>query len=746
MSFLDGGHLPPPHPGHVPLQAALGPDPFLSGGLAAENDAQMAALSQLTQDTDTFVSQQDDVDHPPADSMSFTPSITAIPSVPFVSIGDDGFIPVLTKQSKRKSGASVSFASHSTSFDPPLSASNPSSPVQIQTTHVATPPSTHASPGQQPSQPAAPPLVEGFYRVEVNLNHKAMETTTSLVPFRSIMKAFLRSGQSAIEAPSFHNIPLLTNGRGFPASDDTRSICKFLHRNRFTEGDSHVGFLLLRHPEGFNPLLQDDVLSAINLFDGAIKVSKEKFGRSKIHRAGALYGTFPLERRDALCLHLESTLCKGFGKPMGSYPLKVSWEEIHSPNETDPITHALFVSCPKDQLVDVISGLSLVYGAPGAHSDSSRPALRFSSMSMLKESTPEALTLFIQRQAVFLAHNVTSFIRGLRPLDTPITTPDGSVTIHSLLMSMQFEGKHILHAVVPHGRRKDTVILASHKSMFPITKGIHKNFWSLVTHCYAWLSESDIFESSMVEPTDLPLQQLQLVDRQQGAVKLHALFADLEEFPPLSDDDSSHRSPPRRPQGAWGAPHPRGLVSCSPLLAPPRSRPLQGRHSKKPRIQNPTTTDNSDLSSSEGSISTRRSRRRRTNVHPRSSGEWHTPSTALTQYNFPTPVAIDSPSLVSTQLTSNASTDLQDLIRAEISVQLRSEFQTHMQPYHDLTSSVNLLTTQMGQLMAAVAPLLSHFPPPALAEPSTTPPALLAVSSIPPTSPSGKASQDGRLH
>jgi hypothetical protein len=40
-----------------------------------------------------------------------------------------------------------------------------------------------------------------------------------------------------------------------------------------------LGFLLLRHPEGFNPLLQDDVLSAINLFDGAaIKVLKEKFG------------------------------------------------------------------------------------------------------------------------------------------------------------------------------------------------------------------------------------------------------------------------------------------------------------------------------------------------------------------------------------------------------------------------------------------------------------------------------------
>jgi hypothetical protein len=34
---------------------------------------------------------------------------------------------------------------------------------------------------------------------------------------------------------------------------------------------------------------------------------------------------------------LKSTLlCKGFGKPVGSYPLKVLWEEIHSPNENDP--------------------------------------------------------------------------------------------------------------------------------------------------------------------------------------------------------------------------------------------------------------------------------------------------------------------------------------------------------------------------------------------------------------------------
>jgi hypothetical protein len=56
MSFLDGGYRPPPHPVHAPLQATLGP-----GGLAAKNNAQMAALSQLTQDTDTFGSQQDNV-------------------------------------------------------------------------------------------------------------------------------------------------------------------------------------------------------------------------------------------------------------------------------------------------------------------------------------------------------------------------------------------------------------------------------------------------------------------------------------------------------------------------------------------------------------------------------------------------------------------------------------------------------------------------------------------------------------
>jgi hypothetical protein len=126
---------------------------------------------------------------------------------------------------------------------------------------------TYASPAQPPPQPAAPPQVEGFYL------SRATETTTSLVPFRALMKAFLLSGQSAIKAPTFHNIPLLSNSRGIPASNDTRLICKYIHRSRFTKGDSHVGFLLLRHPEGFNPLLRDDVLSG-NLFDGAIKVLK----------------------------------------------------------------------------------------------------------------------------------------------------------------------------------------------------------------------------------------------------------------------------------------------------------------------------------------------------------------------------------------------------------------------------------------------------------------------------------------
>jgi hypothetical protein len=51
MLFLNGGHPSHPHPVHAPLQAALGPDPFLSGVLATRNDAQMAALSQLMQDT-----------------------------------------------------------------------------------------------------------------------------------------------------------------------------------------------------------------------------------------------------------------------------------------------------------------------------------------------------------------------------------------------------------------------------------------------------------------------------------------------------------------------------------------------------------------------------------------------------------------------------------------------------------------------------------------------------------------------
>ena len=93
--------------------------------------------------------------------------------------------------------------------------------------------------------------------------------------------------------------------------------------------------------------------------------------------------------------------------------------------------------------------------------------------------------------------------------------------------------------------------------------------WSLIA-TLGFLSRIYLSQS-MVEPPDLPLQQLQLVDRQQGGVKLNALFADLEEFPPLSDDDSSHQLPPRRPQGAWGASHSRGLVSRSPLLALPRS-------------------------------------------------------------------------------------------------------------------------------------------------------------------------------
>ena len=95
-----------------------------------------------------------------------------------------------------------------------------------------------------------------------------------------------------------------------------------------------------------------------------------------------------------------------------------------------------------EQLAKVVSGLSLVYGPPNSLPDKSCPELRFGPLTMLEESTPEALISFIRHQQHFLADNVLSLIKGLRPLDTPVATPDGSsTTIQTLLSTLQADGK-----------------------------------------------------------------------------------------------------------------------------------------------------------------------------------------------------------------------------------------------------------------------------------------------------------------
>ena len=166
-------------------------------------------------------------------------------------------------------------------------------------------------------------------------------------------------------------------------------------------------------------------------------------------------------------------------------------------------------------------------------------------MTMLKESKPAALELFIHHQAQLLSHFVLAPIHHFRPLHKPVISPTGPTTVHSLLLSMKFDPSTILHSAVPHGVQEDTIILASHQAMAPHLKNLHCDFMTLATNCFPWASRADFFMPSLSSDQDVRLVQLQLKACQQEEIKLQALFAGLEAFPPLSDDEQLFSTLPR---------------------------------------------------------------------------------------------------------------------------------------------------------------------------------------------------------
>ena len=105
---------------------------------------------------------------------------------------------------------------------------------------------------------------------------------------------------------------------------------------------------------------------------------------------------------------------------------------------------------------------------------------------------------------------------------------------------MKFGPSIIFHSAVPHGFQEDTIILASHKAVAPHLKNLHRdNFMTLATNCFPWASRAEFFMPSLSSDQDVQLVQLQLEACQQGEIKLQALFADLEAFTPLSNDERS---------------------------------------------------------------------------------------------------------------------------------------------------------------------------------------------------------------
>ena len=142
--------------------------------------------------------------------------------------------------------------------------------------------------------------------------------------------------------------------------------------------------------------------------------------------------------------------------------IAVRWDTIYSNGENPTSTEAVFIKCKIEGVSMISMKLSNLYGSTVADHDPCHPLARFVSMAALKSSDLVTVQI-IAWQRQFLKSTHTANLKFLQPLESILHVPLSTTTMTIAVMFLGLRDSNedcIIHTLVPHGTRKDHIIMA----------------------------------------------------------------------------------------------------------------------------------------------------------------------------------------------------------------------------------------------------------------------------------------------
>ena len=468
---------------------------------------------------------------------------------------------------------------------------------------------------------------------------------------RSIFKNILRSSnQVGIIAPSQFNLPTIYDNRQLPKKLDTKAIRRFIHYGRMSN-DNFIGKILIEHSCHFPSNFFTSTPEMLKLMDSrnGSSIQVDRFGNDRIIKIGFLVGALSKESRDDLAYHIETIVETHLGYLT---PIMLSREKIckdigQDNDQLSEFVWATSVRCKDCEAEKVTDALAKAFGRPSFDSDYFRPLMRFVPVDIVM-SNSKTRNKFIAEHRQLDSQVTLLRLKNMKPLDSLVTLPSSSeqennkVTLRYLLSGItdKSSSQRIFHAVCYHGIDEDTVILASVRSFSNTIRHCRSHFTSVAQETYPWIQDSDIFETPRNHPKVI-FGLGEIGDPTSCEDHLDSLFSFLkEDFPSLSDNEESSKSSTKGPEGnPWRKNHPSfnstkeeiDVASYSGLSTPApsrmQSRPARSNRNKKARVKQSTEEKevSSQLSDSDMSEGTRRSRLREAKLSNKANGTNATP-------------------------------------------------------------------------------------------------------------------------
>ncbi len=207
-------------------------------------------------------------------------------------------------------------------------------------------------------------------------------------------------------------------------------------------GTMFSGKILIEHLANFSPMLSKTIDKLLGRFEetNKVNISIDRFGMSRVVRAGALFGALSKESRSALTSRIEE-LCLQYSS--SSIPVIVSREKLFEEDTGSPDTPQFawttFIKCWAKDVETLSVSLQVIFGKNSPDSDPLRPLLRFIPIDLLTASHITR-TKFIHEKKALDESITTLTMKNIRPLETllPIPAPSTEHDTISTISPLRF--------------------------------------------------------------------------------------------------------------------------------------------------------------------------------------------------------------------------------------------------------------------------------------------------------------------